>query len=59
MNLNRLQQKLVLADVLALLLGLILAWYTDDDGGLDTMVLVGLCVLLVISNVKNIIKYCK
>ncbi len=57
MSLNNTQRKLILSDVVTVLLGLLLAWFTGEDGALDSFVLIGICVLLVISNIQNIIKH--
>ncbi len=57
MKLSNLQKRLILSDIVTVSLGLGLAWYTGENGNLDAIVLVGICILLVVSNIKNVLNY--
>jgi hypothetical protein len=57
MALSKVKWRHIILDSLFLLVGLTLASYRSDTGGLDSSVLLAVCLLLFIQNIKMTIKH--
>lgn len=57
MALSKVKWRHIILDGLFLLVGLSLASYRSETGGLDSSVLLAVCLLLFIQNIKMTIKY--